>query len=79
MHHNLKAYSPADVKESTNTLWNAKLLFYCSKAALHYPDEAVIYFELQNTNSVYLILILHYLGFWLIQYVVLQAPWKKII
>jgi hypothetical protein len=53
VHHNLEAYSPANVKESTSTLWNAKLLLYCSKVALHYPDEAVIYFELHNANFVF--------------------------
>lgn len=52
VHHDLKAYSPADVKGSTDPSWNAKLLLYCSEAALRHPDEAVIYFELHDANSV---------------------------
>lgn len=51
VHHDLKAYSPADVKGSTDPSWHAKLLLYCNEAALDHPDEAVIYFELHDAAS----------------------------
>jgi len=51
VHHDLKAFSPADVKGGTDPTWNAKLLLYCTEAALEHPDEAVIYFELHDAAS----------------------------
>ncbi|KAG0592772.1 hypothetical protein M758_1G272000 [Ceratodon purpureus] len=51
VHHDLKAYSPADVKGSTDPSWHTKLLVYCNEDALHHPDEAVIYFELHDAAS----------------------------
>lgn len=51
VHHDMKAYSPVDVKGSTNPTWNAKLLVYGDEAALEHPDEAVVYFELHDANS----------------------------
>lgn len=51
IHHDLKAFSPADVKGGTEPTWNAKLLLYCDEAALDHPDEAVVYFELHDSGS----------------------------
>lgn len=51
VHHDLKAYSPVDVKGSTDPTWNAKLLLYCNEAALDHPDEAVVYIELHDAAS----------------------------
>lgn len=51
IHHDMKAYSPADVKGSTNPRWNATLRVYGEEAALEHPDEAVVYFELRDAAS----------------------------
>jgi hypothetical protein len=51
IHHDMKAYSPADVKGSTNPTWNTKLLVYGEEAALEHADEAVVYFQLHDASS----------------------------
>lgn len=51
IHHDMKAYSPVDVKGSTSPTWNAKLMVYGEEAAMAHPDEAVVYFELHDAAS----------------------------
>lgn len=52
IHHDMKVYSPVDMKGSTSPSWNAKMVVHGDEAALQHPDEAVVYFELHDAASV---------------------------